>query len=62
MQNDTDPSPAEPTVKLWPTYTVGQTVQHIGEGTEHKIIEIIGETARLSGLCGLTPFSGIQPL
>lgn len=31
---------AEPTVKLTPDFKIGETVTHIGEGTEHRIINI----------------------
>ena len=49
-----DPTPStEPTVKLNPTFKVGETVIHPSAKTEHKILSIKDGQYRLEGLAGL---------
>lgn len=52
----------QPTVKLTPDFAVGETVIHIGERTEHKILalDLAAKTVRLEGIATLSPLSAIE--
>lgn len=54
-------TPTEPTVKLTPTFQVGQTVTHQGSRTKHKILAITPAGIRLQGLAGLLPPHILKP-
>lgn len=46
-------TPTEPTVKLTPDFKAGETVIHLGEKTEHKIVKVHPDkTLTLAGLAG----------
>ncbi|MEO5712162.1 MAG: hypothetical protein ABIT37_01630 [Luteolibacter sp.] len=51
---------AGPTVKLTPTFKVGETVIEIATGEEMKILEIVNENLRIGGRAGLMPPTGVE--
>lgn len=52
----------EPTVKVTPDFKKGDTVVHLGEGTEHKVSKVHPDgTLRLSGLVGRIVPTAVRP-
>ena len=63
---NSDPVPAAPAVKATPDFKKGETVRHQGEGTKHKILELVphGKTValRLEGIANLVNASAVEKL